>query len=191
MTHPAIRLGVSAVSVVLVGLLLAFFQSTTPRYAKLTGPIVTTGAQAQTVASTTFSIKVTKVERARTVAYKRFGRSTERQTQGIWVIVSSELRSMQETMQVREAAIRGASGRLYRQSRRVGDAPQQVVEKFLQPGLPTTGIFIFELPEQETSDMTLVVSRQLGPQLDDEIGVTLDQNGIVTRDRLEIANGNG
>ncbi|WJH38388.1 hypothetical protein N7E02_07040 (plasmid) [Aliirhizobium terrae] len=46
--------------------------------------------------------------------------------------------------------------------------------KFVQPGLPTTAIFVFELPEDETRNMELVISEQYDPQLKDEIRVSLD-----------------
>jgi hypothetical protein len=168
------------------GAALAFFQSTTPRYAMLTGPIRTAGAQADTVSSDAFSVKVNKVLRANTITFKRYGRHVERQTNGVWLLVSTELWAKWETMPVRAAAIRGASGRLYRQSHRADGAPQLLSNKTLQPGLPTAGIIVFELPEEETAEMTLVLSRQPFPRLEDEISVSLDEANIPVRDRLEI-----
>lgn len=176
-------------SLLLVGataLALSFLQSTTPSYAVLTGPIETTGRQKDTVASQTFSIKVGKVVCAKTIAFARYGQPVERQTGGVWVIVSVELQPRYETMTIQSATIEGASGRLYRQTHRADNAPRSVASKDLQPGLPTAGIFIFELPETETRDMTLIVSRKPWPQLESEIHVELDQNGIETRDRAEI-----
>lgn len=165
---------------------LAALQATTPPYAMLTGPIKTAGRQADVVAGTMFSARVKQVQKARTLVWDQFGRAVERQSSGTWVVVSAELQAMRETLPVRGATVIGASGRLYRQSRRADSAPNVLSAKLVQPGLPTTGIFIFEMPEEETRDMELVLSRQYGPQLEDELGIRLEQNGIVSRDRLEI-----
>ena len=168
--------------------ILAFLQSTTPSYAVLTGPIDTAGLQKDTVSSRAFSVKVDKIVRAKTISFTRYGQPVERQTDGSWLIVSVELQSKYETMTIQAAAIEGASGRLYRQTHRADGAPRLVSAKELQPGLPTTGILIFELPDDETRDMTLVVSRQPSPQLESEIRVRLDPGSIETRQHTEIAN---
>lgn len=183
-----IRLLLSLLLIGATALLLAFLQSTTPSYAVLTGPIETTGLQKDAVSSKTFSVKVAKVLRAKTIAFTSYGKPIERQSEGIWLIVSVELQSRYDTMTVQAAAIEGASGRLYRQTHRADGAPRLMPSKDLQPGLPTTGIFIFELPENETQRITLVLSRQPSPQLDSEIRVKLDSGTVETRDRAEIGN---
>lgn len=165
---------------------LAALQATTPPYAMLTGPIRTEGRQAETVSGTMFSARVQRVQKAKTLAWDQFGRAIERQSSGTWVIVSAELQAMRETMPVRGATIVGTSGRLYHQSQRAQAAPNVLSAKTVQPGLPTTGIYIFEMPEEETRNMVLVLSRQYGPQLADELNIKLEQNGILSRDRLEI-----
>ena len=180
------RLLLSLVLVGLAALILAFLQSTTPSYAVLTGPIETIGRQKDAVSSKTFGIKVDKIIRAKTLAFTRYGKPIERQTEGVWVIASVELQTKHETMTIQAAAIEGASGRLYRQSHRADGAPRLVSTKTLQPGLSSTGIVIFELPEADAHDMTLVVSKQPSPQLDSEIRVKLDQGAIEMRDRVEI-----
>ena len=166
--------------------LLAALQVTTPPYAMLTGPIRAAGQQAETVSSATFSVKVSRVLRARTIAYKNFGRDVDLKSSGVWVVVSAELRAFRETMPVRAATLIGASGRLYRQSRRPDGAPGVISAKTVQPVLPTTGIFIFELPEDETRNMKLMISEQYDPQLKDELGVLLQQDNAILRERLEI-----
>lgn len=166
--------------------LLAALQTTAPPYAVLTGPIRSAGHQSETVSSTTFSVKVHRVLKARTIAYEQFGRAVDLQSSGVWVVVSAELHAFRETMPVRAATLIGASGRLYRQSRRAGGAPDVLSAKVVQPGLPTTGIFVFELPEDETRSLNLVLSEQYDPQLKDEIGVSLEEDETAPRDRLEI-----
>lgn len=174
------------VSVIAVAMLLATLQATTPPYAMLTGPILTTGKGSEAVASTSFSVQVKRIVKANTIAYDQFGRDVELRSSGVWIVVSAELHAFQETMPVRAATLTGASGRLYRESQRAGSAPNVVAAKTIQPGLPTTGIFAFELPEDETQDMKLLVSEQYDPQLTDKIAVSLDANSIESRERLEI-----
>jgi hypothetical protein len=173
-------------AVVATALVLAALQTTTPSYAILTAPIRTTGHQPETVTSTAFSLKVRDVSRAKALAYDQFGKAVALQSSGVWIVVSAELRGLQQTMPVHAATMIGASGRLYRQSQRAAAAPNNLVAKVLQPGLPTTGIFIFEMPEDETAGMTLVVSEQYDPQLQGEVAVALDPDAVAPRERLEI-----
>ncbi len=181
-----IRLLFSLLLIGLSALILAFLQSTTPSYAILTGPIIRAGQQKDTVSSRTFSSKVDKIIRAKMLAFTRYGKQIERQSEGVWVIASVELQTKRETMTIQAAAIQGASGRLYQQSHRADGAPRLVSTKTLQPGLSSTGIIIFEMPEDDAHDMTLIVSKQPSPQLDAEIHVKLDQSVIEMRDRAEI-----
>jgi hypothetical protein len=182
MTRPALMI----LATVVVAVILAALKATTPSYATLTGPIRTTGRQVETVSGTTFSVKVHRVVGARTIAYDAFGRSAELQSSGVWVVISAELQAFQQTMPVRAATLVGASGRLYRQSRRPDGVPNLLSTKVVQPGLPTTGIFVFELPEDETRNMELVISEQYDPQLKDEIRMSLEPDAALPRDRLEI-----
>lgn len=182
------RLLQSILMVVAAGAILLFLQSTTPPYAMLTGPIKTIGAQDDTVASRTFSARVDKAVQAKTITYKRFGRDVERETSGVWLLVVVEMRVGQQTMPIRAATIRGASGRLYRQSRRADGAPQLLSAKTVQPGLPTTGLLVFELPEEETRVMSLLLSSQYSPQLQDEIEIALDTRNIAVRDKAVVGN---
>lgn len=173
-------------AVITTALVLATLQATTPPYAMLTGPIRTSGHASDVVASKTFSLKVREISKAKTIAYDQFGKPVVLHSSGVWIVVAAELRGFERTMPVRAATMVGASGRLYRQSQRAGGAPNILAAKILQPGLPTTGIFIFEMPEDEMANMTLVVSEQYDPQLRDEVAVSLDTNGIVAHDRFEI-----
>jgi hypothetical protein len=166
--------------------ILLFLQSTTPPYAMLTGAITTTGAQGDLVSSRTFSARVEKAVQAKTIAYRRFGREVNRETGGVWVLVAVEVNVGRQTMPIRGATIRGASGRLYRQTRRADGAPQLLSTKTVQPGLPTKGLLAFELPEGETADMTLLLSGQYAPQLQDEIAIRLDTGKIAVRETAVI-----
>lgn len=173
-------------AVLAVAAMLATLQATTPPYAMLTGPILTSGRQSETVSSTTFSVKIKGVVKARTIAFQRFGQPADLQSSGVWVVVTAELYAFQKTMPVRAATLIGATGRMYRQSQRAGEAPNVLSAKTLQPGLPTTGIFVFELPEDETRGMELVLSEQFDPQLKDQIRVLLENDSLAPRGKLEI-----
>lgn len=181
-----IRHIIRIIGVVAAALVLAALQSTSPPYAVLTGPIRTSGVAADTVASRTFSVKVLKIAKALELSYDQFGKAVTLQSEGVWVVVAAELHAFQETMPVRAATLVGASGRLYRQSQRAGGAPNVLSAKIVQPGLPTTGLFIFELPEDETRGMTLRLSEQYDPQLQDEVGVVLETDLGAPQERLEI-----
>ncbi|KQN72597.1 hypothetical protein [Devosia sp. Leaf64] len=170
----------------MTALVLAMLQTTTPPYAMLTGPIKTAGPQSERVTSATFAIDVATVKQARVLAYDQFGKAVELDTSGMWVVVSAKLEDFRQTMPVRAATLIGASGRRYRQSQRAGGAPDVLASKIVQPGLPTTGLFVFEIPEDELSKMTLVVSEQYDPQLQDEISVSLTPLPGSPQDRLDI-----
>jgi hypothetical protein len=180
------RLALFIIMVVVSAAALGALQATTPPYAMLTGPIKTEGRQTDLVAGTAFSAQVRRVQTARSIVYQQAGRLVERQSSGTWVIVSAEFQAMRETMPVRGATMIGTSGRLYRQSQRADGAPGLLSAKTVQPGLPTTGIMIFEMPLEETREMMLVLSRQYAPQLADELNIAIEQNGIVAREKLEI-----
>lgn len=180
------RVLLSALTILLAGAILLFLQTTTPPYAMLTGPIRTTGGHDDLVVSRTFSARIVKAVQARTIAYKRFGKDFERASSGVWLLVAVEVRVGHQTMAIRAATIRGASGRLYRQSRRAGSAPQLLSDKTVQPGLATTGLLVFELPEAETADMSLLLSAQYAPQLQDEIEIALDPKKITLRDTVAL-----
>lgn len=184
-----IRLMATALGVVVASILLSLFQSTTPGYMTLTGPILTSGNQDDVVASKTFSVKIGKAVQAKTLVLKRFANVVERQTQGTFLIVAAELHAFQETMPVAAAVIRGTSGRLYSQTHRADGIPQLLNVKQVQPGLPTTGIYVFELPVEDTGDMTLILSKQAFPRLEDEVHVHLDRARIETREKAEPGNG--
>lgn len=173
-------------AIVFAALVLAALQSTTPPYAMLTGPIRTAGHQSDTVASATFSLAIEDISNARTIEYEHFGKAMKLETSGVWVVIDARLQAFRQTMPIRAATLVGASGRRYRQSERAAGAPDSLPAKTLQPGLPTTGIFIFELPEDETTDMTLVVSEQYDPQLQDEVSVKLDPLVAAPQDQLDL-----
>ncbi len=180
--HASIALAVVASAVILSAL-----QETTPTYAVITGPIRTTGQQGETVSTTTFSATIKGAVKARTISYRQFGRAVALQSSGGWVVVSAELSASQKTIPLRAATIVGATGRLYRQSQRAGGAPNILSAKTLQPGLPTTGIFVFELPEDETRKMELVLSEQYDPQIKDQISILLKNDEIATQQDLKMS----
>lgn len=177
---------VMVVAVLAFVALLAALKETTPGYAMLTGPIRTYGHQDAVVSGTKFSARTGAVVMAKSIVFDRFGKTVDLQSSGIWVVASIEAQAFAETMPLRAATLVGASGRKYRQSQRAGDVPNVLSMKTVQPGLPTKGIVVFEIPADERQGMRLLLSEQYDPQLADEIEISLDQGSDAIRDRLEI-----
>jgi len=140
-----------------------------------------------TVSAASFSVRVDRVEEARRIAFTQFGRTIELESSGVWILVSAEVRASRTTMQVPATTLIGASGRLYLELQRAGDAPAILSAKTVQPGLPTNGVIVFELPEDEVRGLQLVLSEQYDPQLKDEIHASLDDNNDAPGQGLEIA----
>jgi hypothetical protein len=182
------RAFLSALAIVPAIAILAFFQWTTPTYALLTGPLEVDGHQSENLSAGPFDVKVDRVLLSKTLAFDHFGRPVERQTEGVWVVVTAEMQTQWQTMRVGAAALQGASGRTYMQSTRLSGAKSLLTDKDLQPGLPAKGIFVFEMPEQDAHGMSLILSRQLGPRLDSEAHVRLDSANVERKDRVEIRN---
>jgi len=177
----------SALTVLSVLALMAL-KETTPSYAMLTGPIITRGHAGETVSGRAFSAKLSQVRKAKVLSYDSFGRKVKRDTSGVWVVVTVDAAASTETLPIRAATIIGASGRSYRQSTRVDGVPGALSTKTIQPGLPTSGIFVFELPEAETSRMALILARQYAPQLSDQLDISIDADELVSQAVLEIGN---
>lgn len=180
------RFLLSAAAIVVSVAVLALLQWTTPTYALLTGPLETHGRQTASVSGGPFDVKVNRVLVAKTIAFNLFGRPVERQSDGVWVVVAGEMHADWQTMRIGSVGLKGASGRFYVQSTRVNGLKPLLADKDLQPGLTFKGIFVFEMPEQDASALTLVLSRQMDPRLDSEVHVRLDPAGIERKDRLEI-----
>jgi hypothetical protein len=70
----------------------------------------------------------------------------------------------------------------------VDSVPGALSTKTIQPGLPTSGIFVFELPEAETSRMSLLLARQYFPQLSDQLDISIDADKLGSQAVLEIGN---
>ncbi|MGP4802802.1 hypothetical protein ACSV5G_03435 [Agrobacterium cavarae] len=183
-----IRAVVYAALVALSVVALIALKETTPSYAMLTGPIVTRGHAGETVSGRAFSGKVSQVRKAKVLSYESFGRKVERSTSGVWLVVTVDAAASTETLPLQAATIVGASGRSYRQSTRVDSVPGALSTKTIQPGLPTSGIFVFELPEAETSRMSLLLARQYFPQLSDKLDISIDADELVSQAVLEIGN---
>lgn len=168
-------------------LVLAGFRWTTPGYEILTGPIGASGVQGQTVAGRTFSAKIDDIRFADRVRLTRYGKTVERDTDGVWAVVSAELAALSETAVVHAATWRGASGRLYAASRRVEGAPGLLQGKILQPGLPSKGLFVFELPPDEVQGGILLLSAAASPRLDSELRIRLSPESATREATLELA----
>lgn len=179
------QLSVLALTLPVAGALLYWLQYSTPGYADLTGPIKAVGLQADAVDSNSFSARIVAARSSPRLAFTRYGKKIERDTDGIWLVLKVEVLAERETMLLGAASIKGASGRLYRQSERASGITGEISAQSLQPGLPKSALIVFELPRSETTQMTLVLSRNRSPRLDDEVSIIIvDQ--IIQEERIEI-----
>lgn len=160
---------------VLAGLALVGMRWSTPSYDVLTGPLYKHGAAGETVSAREFEARAEPPRFARRIAYTRFSKRTERDTSGVWAIVPLEIKATSETMTLMGVAWRGASGRLYAQTPRLGGAGL-ISDSTLQPGLRREGIALFEIPPDEAPGGALVLSRMSEPRLDSRLVIEMPEN---------------
>lgn len=169
--------------------LLAGLRWTTPSYAVLTGPIPTSGEQGETVAGRSFTAKVRDVRLADRLQAKLYGKTVERDTSGVWTVVSAEVEATAETSMVTAVTWLGPSGRHYVSTQRLEGLATLLETKPLQPGLPESGLFVFELPPDEVEGGVLLLSsalRYAEPRLDSELRIRLATDGLTSDETLEL-----
>ncbi|HEU4986517.1 MAG TPA: hypothetical protein VFT89_05565 [Rhizobiaceae bacterium] len=148
-------------------------QTTKPHYADLTGPIPVRGSMGEEVKARLFQLRVDNVEFAKSLAVRQFGQDKRFTTGGIWAIVTVELAATDSTTTVSEVTWQGPTGLSYRKTERVTTGPG-LPPITVNPGLPTKGRLVFEVPPSEISGATLLVSNVRAFALDSQARVALD-----------------
>lgn len=97
--------------------------------------------------------------------FTRYGKQVSRDTQGVFLIVEPFLAGTTVSTMVRASWV-GPSGRHYAESGRVSGLPRQTEDLWLQPGLDSRALAIFELPPDEVAGGALLVSLRTDPPLD-------------------------
>lgn len=88
-----------------------------------------------------------------------------RETGGVFLIADLTLAGRGTSTMV-DAAWIGATGRRYAATRRVSGLPLQLDDLWLQPGLDSRAVAVFELPPDEIAGGALALTLRLDPALD-------------------------
>jgi hypothetical protein len=143
-----------------------------PHYAELTGPIPVRGGIGETIEARSFSLKAAKIGFAHTLKLNAFGKEKVLTTGGLWAIVTAELAAGEASTSVWGGIWRGPTGLRYHTTGRLG-AIAGTPPYLLEPGLPRKVRFVFEIPADQATGATLLVSGALYSILDSEAQVTL------------------
>jgi hypothetical protein len=140
-------------------------------------PIATSGVIGQQVNTTTFQLRVDRVELAGSVrildGYGLLG--TTKTTAGIWVVVWATVAATTEEFQMQGARLRTTDGVEYLKSTVLGTLDKTT----LQPGIPAYGPILFEIPRDKLAGAVLSVTGHgiknldhLGPAVDVDLGLS-------------------
>lgn len=168
----------------LATLALVGMRWTTPSYDVLTGPLDTAASVGERVAAREFEVRAEPPRFARRIAHASGRKRIERDTSGVWVMVPLEVTATAETMSLRGVVWRGASGRLYAQTPRLGGSGL-ISDATLQPGLSREGVALFEIPPDEAPGGALLLSRGVEPRLDSRLVIAVP-DGLDASKAVEI-----
>lgn len=136
--------------------LLFAMQQTKPGYARITGPINYHAGWKERGATQAFAAELIggKVARRLKAGPKILTSS------GVWVLVGVRAESLKESAMIASARWRDARGIEYRASDRVPSSLPVLTSARLEPGLPQTGVLVFEIPEQalRNGEITLALN---------------------------------
>jgi hypothetical protein len=162
-----------------LGLLLAggaivLMSRTTPGFVDLTAPFVIRGEPGEWVNTRTFGLRVDKPHLVRRLTQNRFGRVEERTTSGVWVVVKVEAVAIHHPGMIGGFALETRDGKRYQHTERVR-LPSQVglLGRELQPEMPVPALLVFEVPENQISNLTLVAGEREIPHLTSEARIPL------------------
>jgi hypothetical protein len=162
-----------------LGLLLAvgaivFMSRTTPGFVALTAPFVSRGEPGEWVHTRTFGLRVEKPYLVRTLRHKRFGRVEDRTTSGVWVIVKVEAVATRQPSMIGSFALQTGDGKRYQHTERVSmPAKVGLLGRELQPEMPVPALLVFEVPENQIANLTLVAGEREIPHLTSEARIPL------------------
>jgi hypothetical protein len=169
-----IRRIAAAFSLVLAVALLYGLQKTMPTYGNITSPITVSGKAGEELSARNFEVTVKSIRLAREIKLTSFGRDRVYSTSGVWALVEAEAAARDETVTLTSAAWLGRDGTRYNASERLSGAPGALAEQRLEPGLPQRALLIFEFPESEIRDGTILIARAPFQPLDNELTIAAD-----------------
>ncbi len=164
----AVRMLVPGLAVIVGAALLAGMMMNNPNYDRALRPFVTDVMAGTRGETRTFSATFTGWETAGKLIFPYLGRPTTRTTGGIFLVTAMTVEGGQSSTRL-SAVWEGASGRLYQETPRVRDLPQQLTDQWAQPGLESRAIAIFELPPDEITGGALMLGLPLDPRLEGKL----------------------
>lgn len=159
-------------------------------------PIRNGGTIGAEVRNRDFSVRVEKVEAARSLAPGfSLGNAPPVGTDGVYLIVRARVTSHREPVQLRTAELETPGGYAYRHDPRTGSASSS--QPTFQPLIWTATAFVFELPKDRVEGAHLVVGTggllpQLSAAADIDLGLTRDRAAELVRgaaDRYDVDEG--
>lgn len=181
---------VALLGVFLAILALYVLQKSLPTYGDITSPVAVLGKIGERVTARNFELTVTQLRFARNIKLTAFGNERSYGTSGIWAIVEAEAAARDDTVTLTSAAWLGADGLRYLASERISNAPALLGRQQLEPGLPQRVLMIFEFPESEMNNGTLLVARYPFQPLDNELHIAMDSSAApVIHDQVSLERG--
>ncbi|WP_165966059.1 hypothetical protein [Actinomadura sp. 7K534] len=143
-------------------------------------PIRDGGEVGEEVRNRDFSVRVEKVEAARSLAPSlSLGDPPPVGTEGIYLVVRFKATSHREPLELRTAQLETPGGYVYREGPRPG-ATSAGARPTFQPLIWTSAAYVFELPKQRLEGAHLVVGPggllpQLSAEADIDLGITRER----------------
>jgi hypothetical protein len=157
----------------------------------MTAPFVSHGEPGEWVPTQTFGLRIDKQYLVRTIRQKRFGRTEERTTSGVWVLVKVDAAAVRRPVTIGGFALETKEGKRYLHTERVRlPAKAGLIGRELQPEMPVPAFLVFEVPENQVADLTLVAGEREIAHLTSEARIPLrwgDQNPAASiRDSVDL-----
>jgi hypothetical protein len=153
---------------------IVLMSRTTPGFVALTAPFVTRGEPGEWVNTRTFGVRVDKPHLVRTLRQQRFGRVEERTTSGVWVIVKVDAVAIRQPSMIGGFALETRDGKRYQHTERIRlSSKVGLLGRELQPEMPVPALLVFEVPENQISDLTLIAGEREISHLTSEAHIPL------------------
>ncbi|WP_299844689.1 hypothetical protein [uncultured Paracoccus sp.] len=170
----------AAAAVLLAGMML-----TNPDYNSAVRPFETRVPPGETGQTRLIGGRIEGWRTADRISFPAFGSLRQRDTQAMFLIVDLKLFGTTDSTMLRAGWI-GASGRRYDTTARISGAFLQIQDLWLQPGLESKAIAIFELPEDEIAGGALMLSDRIDAPLDGRLRLAAPVDAPSHVDHLEL-----
>ena len=156
-----VNLAIIAASAAALGAMML----TNPDYNRALQPFTTHVASGQTGQTRLIAGQMEGWRTADQIAFSNFGTETRRDSEGVFLIVDMSLTGTTESTTVSASWV-GSSGREYDSTTRIANVPGLLSDLWLQPGLNSRAMTVFELPPDEVAGGALRLTLRLDPDLD-------------------------